>query len=86
MNFNEKKEQLLKEAYNLKENELFNDDFKRRFFNLIEDVILFLLDKNDDFFGQFMLRVRRNIRLDIKVPVATIFPPCSPAPGPISTI
>lgn len=72
MNFNEKKEQLLKEAYNLKENELFNDDFKRRFFNLIEDVILFLLDKNEDFFGQFMLRVRRNIRLDIKVPVATI--------------
>lgn len=72
MNFDEKREQLLKEAYKLKENKSFNEDYKRRFFDLIEDIILFLLEKNDDFFGQFMLRVRRNIRTDIKVPVATM--------------
>lgn len=72
MDFDEKREQLLKEAYNIKENQSFSQNYKRRFFELIQDVILFLLEKDDAFFGQFMLRIKRNIRVDIKVPVATI--------------
>lgn len=72
MNFDEKREQLLKEAYKIEENQSFNDDYKRRFFDLIQDTILFLLEKDDAFFGQFMLRVKRNIRTDIKAPIATI--------------
>ena len=72
MNFDEKREQLLKEAYKIEGNQSFNEDYKRRFFDLIQDTILFLLEKDDAFFGQFMLRVKRNIRTDIKVPIATI--------------
>ena len=72
MNFDEKKEHLLKETYNIEENQSFSNDYKRRFFDLIQDAILFLLEKEDDFFGQFMLRVKRDIRTDIKVPIATI--------------
>lgn len=72
MNFDEKREQLLKEAYNIEENQVFSQDYKRRFFSLIQDIILFLLEKDDSFFGQFMLKIKRNINIDIKVPVATI--------------
>ena len=45
MNFDEKREQLLKEAYKIEGNQSFNDDYKRRFFDLIQDTILFLLVK-----------------------------------------
>ena len=48
------------------------DFFKRSFFDLVEKVILFLLQGQDAFFGHFMLRVKREIRFDIRVPIATI--------------
>lgn len=72
MDFEEKRQQLLKEAYSLEENVKFNDDYKRNFFELVEDVILYLLQTQDAFFGQFMLRVRRGINISITVPIATI--------------
>ena len=84
MNFEEKRQQLLKEAYlsrepksmilcesltqrtnvsraSLEDSVKFNDDYKRSFFELVEDVILYLLQTQDVFFGQFMLRIRRDI-------------------------
>ena len=72
MDFEEKRQQLLREAYSLEENIKFNDDYKRNFFELVEDVILYLLQTQDAFFGQFMLRVRRGINVNITVPIATI--------------
>ena len=72
MDFEEKRQQLLKDAYSLEENVKFNDDYKRNFFELVEDVILYLLQTQDAFFGQFMLRVRRGINISITVPIATI--------------
>ncbi|KJZ86055.1 hypothetical protein ClosIBUN13A_CONTIG249g03971 [Clostridium sp. IBUN13A] len=48
------------------------DFYKRRFFDIVEKVILFLLQGQDAFFGQFMLSIKREIRFDIKVPIATI--------------
>ena len=72
MDFEEKRQQLLKEAYSLEENVKFNDDYKRNFFELIEDVILYLLQTQDAFFGQFMLRVRRGINVSITAPIATL--------------
>ncbi|MDR3596050.1 VWA-like domain-containing protein [Clostridium sp.] len=72
MDFEEKRQQLLKEAYTLEESVKFNDSYKRRFFELVEDVILYLLQTQDVFFGQFMLRVRRNININLTVPIATI--------------
>lgn len=72
MDFEEKRQQLLKEAYSLDENVKLNDDYKRNFFELIQDVILYLLQTQDAFFGQFMLRVRRGINVSITAPIATI--------------
>ena len=63
MDFEEKRQQLLKEAYSLEDNVKFNDDYKRNFFELVEDVILYLLQTQDVFFGQFMLRIRRDINI-----------------------
>jgi predicted metal-dependent peptidase len=72
MEFEEKRQQLLKEAYSLVDNFKINDDYKRRFFELVEEVILYLLQTQDVFFGQFMLRIRRDINASITVPIATI--------------
>lgn len=72
MDFEEKKQQLLKEAYLLEENVKFNENYKRKFFELVEEIILYLLQTQDVFFGQFMLRVRRDINVNITVPIATL--------------
>lgn len=94
MDFEEKRQQLLKEAYLLSrepksmilsesltqrtnvsrvslENKS-NEDYKNRFFELVQDVILYLLQTQDIFFGQFMLRVKRDIDFSLTVPIATI--------------
>lgn len=72
MDFEEKRQQLLKEAYDLEERVKYNSSFKRNFFELVEDVILYLLQTQDVFFGQFMLRVQRNININLTVPIGTI--------------
>ena len=72
MDFEEKRQQLLKEAYSLEENVKFNDKYKRNLFELVEDIILYLLQNQDVFFGQFMLRIRRDININLTVPIATI--------------
>lgn len=72
MDFNEEREELLKEIYFIDEKNKCGDFFKRSFFDLVEKVILFLLQGQDAFFGHFMLRVKREIRFDIRVPIATI--------------
>ena len=72
MNFEEKRQQLLKEAYLLEKSVKFNDNYKMSFFELVEDVILYLLQTQDAFFGQFMLRIRRGININITVPISTI--------------
>lgn len=53
------------------ENKKLTDDFKREFWDLIEGVIISLYDKENSFFGQFLIHVKREIRTDIKWPIAT---------------
>ncbi|WP_294155455.1 VWA-like domain-containing protein [uncultured Clostridium sp.] len=72
MDFNEEREELLKESYLIDEGNKIGKFFERRFFDLVERVILYLLQSDDAFFGQFMLMVKREVRMDIKVPIATI--------------
>ncbi len=95
MDFEEKRQQLLKEAYlsrepksmilcesftqrthvsggSLDDKLKFNEDYNNHFFELVEDVILYLLQTQDIFFGQFMLRVKRGININLTVPIATI--------------
>lgn len=49
MDFEERKQQLLKKAYSLEESIKFSDSYKRSFFELVEDVILYLLKTQDVF-------------------------------------
>ncbi|MBW6410828.1 vWA domain-containing protein [Clostridium weizhouense] len=72
MDFNKRREELLEEAYNIKSMNEFNSTFYKKFFELVENVILSLLQSEDSFFGQFMLKVKRGIRVDITYPIATI--------------
>ncbi|MBN1046589.1 hypothetical protein DVW08_14680 [Clostridium botulinum] len=72
MDFNNKKEELLKKAYNIKSIDELDNMYIKSFFELVEQVILDLLESEDSFFGQFMLRVKRQIRIDLKSPIATI--------------
>lgn len=72
MDFNEEREELLKEVFLMDEKKKCGDFYNRRFFDIVEKVILFLLQGQDAFFGQFMLSIKREIRFDIKVPIATI--------------
>ena len=72
MDFNNKKGELLKKAYNIKSIDEFDNMYIKSFFELVEEVILDLLGSEDSFFGQFMLRVKRQIRIELKSPIATI--------------
>lgn len=69
MEFEEKRQKLFKEICSQEE---IKNNFKSEFFKLVEDVILYLLQGEDNFFGQFMLKVKRDIRLDIPYPIGTI--------------
>jgi hypothetical protein len=55
MDFEEKRQQLLKEAYQLSEDDKFSDNYKRNFFELVEDIILYLLQTQDVFLGNSCL-------------------------------
>lgn len=72
MDFEEKRQELLKEAYSLKNNNEVSDSYKRSFLELVESIVLYLLQTQDAFFGQFMLRVKRNININLTVPISTI--------------
>lgn len=72
MDFDEKREELLRQAYRFENIREFDETYKRRFFDLVEDVILSLLQGEDTFFGQFMLRIKRDIRPDLTYPIGTV--------------
>lgn len=72
MDFDYERRELLREAYSFKEIEQFKGRFSSRLFELVENVILYLLQSEDSFFGQFMLRVKRGINVDISYPIGTI--------------
>lgn len=70
--FEEKVESLLKRALDFKLNEDLSGAYNREFFDFINDIIIDMIDGEDDFFGMFMLRVERGVRLDISWPISTI--------------
>ncbi|MBQ6820406.1 MAG: hypothetical protein IJO26_03825 [Clostridium sp.] len=73
MIFDEKRDILLKEAYNIKENlEISNSYFEKEFFSLVERTIVDMLEGEDSFFGQFLVKIQRSIRFNITWPLATV--------------
>ena len=72
MDFERTRRKLLNIAMEAEEeNKPLTDEFKREFWSLIEKVIISLYDKENSFFGQFLIHVKREIRTDIKWPIAT---------------
>lgn len=72
MNFEERRDSLLKQALDIKENGESYSGFEREFFSLVESVIIDMLEGEDGFFGQFLVRIERSIRFNITWPLATI--------------
>ncbi len=72
MSFEERRDSLLKQALDINENGEAYSGFEREFFSLVETVIIDMLEGEDGFFGQFMVRIERSIRFNITWPLATI--------------
>lgn len=72
MNFEEKREKLLKQAIDIEENGKIFSEFERDFFSLVEGIIISMLEGEDTFFGQFLVRIEREIKFNITWPLATI--------------
>ena len=70
--FEDKIQKLLKKALDIEFTSDITTDFYREFFELVSDVIINMEEGEDSFFGSFMLKVEREIRLDITWPLATI--------------
>ena len=72
VSFDEKRQLLLKEALKFNGEEDVSSKFSREFFNLVEEVIINQIETEDSFFGNFMLKIDREIKLDITYPLGTI--------------
>lgn len=72
VSFDEKRQLLLKEALKFNSEEDISSKFSREFFNLVESVIINQIETEDSFFGNFMLKIDREIKLDITYPLGTI--------------
>ena len=72
MRFDERRDNLLKQALDIKENGKVYNSFEREFFSLVENVIIDMLEGEDSFFGQFLVRIERSIKFDITWPLATV--------------
>lgn len=72
MKFEEKKEELLKQALEIKENGKVFSSFERNFFSLVEGIIISMLEGEDTFFGQFLVRIEREVKFSISGPLSTI--------------
>ncbi|MBM7833109.1 VWA-like domain-containing protein [Clostridium sardiniense] len=70
--FEDKRSLLLKEALNFQDINDVSAKFKREFLNLVEGIIIDQIEIEEGFFGNFMLKVDREIKLDISWPLATI--------------
>ena len=71
LNFEDKRALLYNEALKLLEGGVFTQSFKRGVLSLIEDCTLELMEKEDSFFGRFLLNMKREVSLRSKAPLAT---------------
>lgn len=63
--------ELLKRISNINDISDLDKYYKRDFFEYVNDIIIHMIDGEDSFFGNFMLQIVRDIRLDITFPMAT---------------
>lgn len=72
MEFNDKRINLLERADGIKNGSIYDETFEREFFSLVEGVIISMIQSEDAFYGQFLVKVERKLRFDITWPLATV--------------
>lgn len=72
MVFDEERRRILKKSLQVESIEDITGEFKREFFELVNTVIINMIDREDNFFGSFMLKIERDIRIDITGAIVTI--------------
>lgn len=70
MDFQGKRSKLYSEFSEIREGKI-PEQMKREFWSFIEQIIISLYNDENSYFGQFLIQVKREIRLDIKWPLAT---------------
>lgn len=71
MNFIESRDSLFKKALTFEKETDVTGDFTRKFNIFIEKIVISMLNGEDSFFGNFMIKVERKIRLNISWPIGT---------------
>ncbi|MDO4535181.1 MAG: VWA-like domain-containing protein [Clostridium perfringens] len=71
MAFEEDRRKLYNEFLKEKELGKIEEKTKRDFWKFLEGVIISLYDRENSFFGQFLIQVKRDIKLDIRWPIGT---------------
>lgn len=71
MEFENKRLVLLERVINIK-NGAEDNNFERNFYSLVENVIVSMIQGEDNFFGQFLVKIERDIKYDITWPLATV--------------
>lgn len=69
--FDNLRRELLLEALSFKKKEDINNEFKRKFLSLIEKCTLSLIEGEDNFFGLFMIQIKREISINLSWPIET---------------
>lgn len=72
MEFTDKRLILLARVEEIRDGNSKDDTFERDFFSLVENVIVSMIQGEDAFFGQFLVKIERKIKYDITWPLATI--------------
>lgn len=72
MEFNEKRLSLLARADEIKNGDTLDETFEKDFFSLVENVIVSMIQSEDAFFGQFLVKIERKLKFDITWPLATV--------------
>lgn len=72
MEFNDRRLILIDRVAAMETEREIDSQFEREFFSLVETVIINMIEGEDNFFGQFLVRLERAMRFDITWPLATV--------------
>lgn len=70
--FENNRELLFKRSIDFKSIWDVDNEFRKGFAELVEELIIEMIDGEDNFFGQFLIKTKREIRLDISWPIGTV--------------
>ncbi|MGL5648583.1 MAG: vWA domain-containing protein [Clostridium sp.] len=72
MRFEEKREGLFRRALVINKTKEYDANFEKEFFDLVSEVVIYLMKGENAFFGSFMLKIKRKINLKLTCPLGTI--------------